>query len=271
LNGDWAKWVTFGQAAFLFRTEAVRVGPSLFKIPVSYDDRLRYTREGRNRNFGTFLNEAYGVQMNNAFRYRFAIDPNPEAETPEALRERPVAPFVAETGEMAFDGLFRITAPQAVGVFGEFSGKVALGVMDVEVASRGFRTVLLTALDGLPVAESGRMLLTNPGYVLRSRSAAAPAVAQRIVRYPGTTDWFTIEADLPSKPSGDLNGGAGPTWMMTTPVKVTLRTQFTDISVYPLDGAGRRGEALAVRAGVDGLEFVIGGEAPWYEIVGGLQ
>ena len=271
LNGDWAKWVTFGQAAFLFRTEAVGVGPSLFKIPVSYDDRLRYTREGRNRNFGTFLNEAYGVQMNNAFRYRFAIDPNPEAETPEALRERPVAPFVAETGEMAFDGLFRITAPQAVGVFGEFSGKVALGVMDVEVASRGFRTVLLTALDGLPVAESGRMLLTNPGYVLRSRSAAAPAVAQRIVRYPGTTDWFTIEADLPSKPSGDLNGGAGPTWMMTTPVKVTLRTQFTDILVYPLDGAGRRGEALAVRAGVDGLEFVIGGEAPWYEVVGGSQ
>jgi hypothetical protein len=272
LNGDWSKWVTFGQAAWLFRTEAVTTGPSFLPIPVPYEDRLRYTRENRNRSFAPFLNEVYGVQTDNAFRFRLAVDPDGTAGTPEQLQERPVSPFVAETGELAFDAgtkVFRIEAAQAAGIVGEWAGKQTAGPMDVELAGRGFRTVLLTSLDGLPIPESGRMLLTNPGYTLRSRNGAAPAAAQRIVRYPGTTDWYTVEPDQQAKPSGDLNGGVGPTWMLATPMRVVLRTQRTDLQVYPLDGAGKRLEAVAVTAGENGLEFVLNGEAPWFELAAG--
>jgi hypothetical protein len=269
LNGDWSKWVTFGQSAWLFRSEAVSIGPSLFKIPVSYDDRLRFTRENRNRNFAPFFNETQGIQTDNAFRYRFAIEPNPEAGTPEGLIERPVSPYVAETGELQFDTgskVFQINAPQVAGVLGEWVGKQTVGPLDVE--AEGFRSVILTSLDGLPVPESGRMLLTNPGYTLRSRNAAQPSAPQRIVTYPGTRDWFTVEPDVASRPSGDLNGGAGPTWMEKTPVRITLRTQWTEIAVYPLDGAGRRMEAVAVTAAEDGLQFELSADSPWYEVVG---
>ncbi len=267
LNGDWAKWGSFGQAAFLFRTEAVAAGPSLFKIPVGYDDRLRYTRENRNRAFAAFLTETYGIRPENAFLYRFAIEPNPEAGTPEALLERPAAPYVAEGGELQYDGrVFAIAAPAAAGVIGELSGKRTAGYLDVE--AEGFRAVLLTALDGLPVQESGRMLLTNPGHVLRSRNGAQPAAPQRMVNYPGTRDWFTVEADLGTRPSGDLNGGTAPTWMAEAPAKVRLRTQRTALTVYALDGAGRRMGEVAVTRGEDGFEFAIGTGAPWYELVG---
>lgn len=167
------------------------------------------------------------------------------------------------------NGTFVVNAPRAAGVTGEWTGKRTAGPMDVEIAGRGFRSVLLTTLDGLPVAESGRMLLTNPGHTLRSRNGATPAAPQGIVRYPGTTDWFTVEADQAGRPSGDLNGGVGPTWMSATPARITLRTQRMDLMVYALDGAGRRGAAVEVRVGADGLEFSIGEEAPWYEIVGG--
>jgi len=271
LNGDWSKWISFGQSAWLFRSEAISIGPSLFKIPVSYDDRLRYTRENRNRNFAPFLEDVFGIRTENAFLYRFAIEPNPEAGTPEGLMQRPASPYTAETGELQFDAgskVFQIRAPQAAGVLGEWEGKQTAGPMDVEVETRGFRTVLLTSLDGLPIAESGRMLLTNPGHTLRSRNAAQPSAPQRIVNYPGTRDWFTVEPDQASRQSGDLNGGVGPTWMSATPVRVTLRTNLTGIAVYPLDGAGQRMGALAVTASENGLQFVLGTDAPWYEVVG---
>jgi hypothetical protein len=271
LNGDWSKWITFGQSAWLFRSEAVAVGPSLFKIPVSYDDRLRYTRENRNRNFAPFLEDVFGIRTENAFRYRFAIDPNPEAGIPEQLMERPDSPYAAETGELRFDAgskIFQINAPQAAGVLGEWEGKQTVGPMDVVTETRGFRTVILTALDGLPIAESGRLLLTNPGHTLRSRNAGQPSQPQRIVHYPGTRDWFTVEADIASRPSGDLNGGAGPTWMEKTPVRITLRTQRTGLTVYPLDGAGRRMEAIAVVPSENGFQFTLAADSPWYEVVG---
>lgn len=270
LNGDWAKWVTFGQAAFLFRTEAVAIGPSLFKIPVSYDDRLRYTRENRNRNFGPFLEDVFGIRPENAFVYRFAIDPNPEAGTPNALTERPAAPYAAETGELQFDPaskVFQIRAERAVGVVGEWVGKQTAGPLDVETSSPGFRSVLLTSLDGQPIGQSARMLLTNPGYVLRSRNSGQPSQEQRIVNYPGTRDWFTVEQDLPGRPSGDLNGGAGPTWMSRTPIRITLRTERTDLMVYPLDGAGNRGDAIPATPTEAGLQSVLNADAPWFEVV----
>lgn len=272
LNGDWSKWISFGQSAWLFRSESVAVGPSLFKIPVSYADRLRYTRENRNRNFAPFLEDVFGIRAENAFLYRFAIDPNsPEAGTPEGLIGRPVSPYTAETGELQFDAgskIFQINAPQAAGVLGEWAGKQTVGPMDVEIETRGFRTVLLTSLDGLPLSESGRMLLTNPGHTLRSRNAGQPSAPQRIVNYPGTRDWFTVEQDQASRPSGDLNGGAGPTWMEKTPVRITLRTQLTEISVYPLDGAGRRMAAVPVTPSENGLQFMLGADSPWYEVAG---
>ena len=120
-------------------------------------------------------------------------------------------------------------------------------------------------------SETGIGLTTGATY--RSQPGAAPARAQAIVRYPGTTDWWTLEPDQIAKPSGNLNAGSRPTYMQRIEARMTLRTDAADIEVFPLDERGMRKSALDIRfiervdggfrihLQADGQEF-----APWYEI-----
>jgi hypothetical protein len=115
--------------------------------------------------------------------------------------------------------------------------------------------------------------LTNPGYTLRTQPGSNPPRPQQIVKYPGTTDWWTIEPDQASKPNGNLNGGNRPVWMERVEAFVTVRTPATKITVYPLDGKGWRMTPLASRdvERVDGgFRLHLQGEgsaaSPWFEI-----
>ena len=64
----------------------------------------------------------------------------------------------------------------AAGVFGALNkATVNAGNLDVQLGptARGFVSLLLTSLDGLAARDlRRRMLLTNPGYSLRSRESA---------------------------------------------------------------------------------------------------
>lgn len=265
LNGDWSKWITFGQSAFLFRTDAIRVPETAAQLPVSLEDRMRYTRERRNNNFSGFFN----VDPAQLLRRRVELDSGGEGAVPEALRSRAEVPAVAETGEFLYHQdakLFLLQAPMAAGLLGRWDGEMEAGPLRVE--SSGFRTILLTSLDGAPLETSRRMLLTNPGHTLRSRNAANPAEPQRVVNYPNTTDWFTVEPDPGGKPSGDLNGGVGPTWMSRTDAAITLRTQVRGLRVHVLDGGGRRIDELAVTEVEGGYRFALQADSPWFEITG---
>ncbi|MBM3785869.1 MAG: hypothetical protein FJW30_16015 [Acidobacteria bacterium] len=263
LNGDWSKWVTFGQSAFLFRTGAIRSPETALRLPVSLEDRMRYTRERRNNAFSGFFN----ADPMRLLTHRVELDTGGAGAVPEALRERAPVPAVAETGEFSFDQqtrVFRLEGPNAAGVLGTLNGSVEAGPL--RVVANGFRTILLTPLDGEPVESSKRMLLTNPGYTLRSRGAAAPPDIQRMIPYPNTSDWFTVEPDAGGKPSGDLNGGAGPTWMSRTDATVTIRSAIPNLRVFALDGSGRRAGEVAVTAVEGGYRFTLDAETPWYEV-----
>jgi hypothetical protein len=128
--------------------------------------------------------------------------------------------------------------------------------------SRGFAAVLLTPLDGRPLAASQRMLLTAPGYALRSLSNGQP---QELVRYGSATDWFTLQPEPGStRPSGHLDTGVGPNWMESLGATITLDVAASDFVVFPLDERGARRERLPVQA----RRFRLG-SSPWYEIVSG--
>jgi hypothetical protein len=164
-------------------------------------------------------------------------------------------------------------------VFG-FCGKrkVTAGAIDVELApsARGFASILATPLDGRPLGQSQRMLLSNPGYAMASAPNTDPPRMQKLVPYGGAADWLTIEPDVEGKPSGSRGGGVAPVWMERVEARVTLRTGVGKLAVYPLDGAGARlaplppGAVERVQGGfrihlqADGQAF-----APWYEVVAG--
>ena len=160
-----------------------------------------------------------------------------------------------------------IRAAKAAGAVGYFR-KIEAGAMDVELVAsdHGFATILLTALDDRPLAQSRRMLLSTPGYTL--------GTGQKLALYADTKDWWTFPPDPgSSKPSADRSAKS-PVLMERVESYITLRTSAKRLTVYPLDGAGRRlaalgakdvvrtGSAFRIHLQADGQAF-----APWYEIV----
>jgi hypothetical protein len=102
-------------------------------------------------------------------------------------------------------------------------------------------------------------LLTNPGYSLRSLN-------QRLVNYPGTTDWWTIQSSN-TRPSGNLNGGSGPTYLEKVEAYVTLRTRASSIVVRALDGAGEPvAEVTEIERVAGGFRIHLNADSPWFEI-----
>ncbi len=282
INGDWTKFASIGQAAWMLRTGAIRTGRDPVEIPLSREMRLRAGREKRNGAIPAFLAAALGVDADTAFLHPVRLGKDSEEPIPDVALRRIDCPCTADTGELTYDPLrrlFLIHAPMAAGVFG-FAGraKVTAGVIDLELAetARGFASILLTPLDDRPIAESRRLLLTTPGFSLRSQPATTPPRPQELVLYPGTTDWWTLEREpgFPAKPSGNLNGGSGPTWMERVEGFLTLRTTAGRLTVYPLDGDGSRLAPLAAAdvepvAGGFRIHFQADGQtpAPWYELV----
>jgi len=283
LNGEPHKLAQIGQAAWIFRTGAVRAGLQPVTIPLSRALRLRAGREKRNGAIPGFLQAALGYDSNTPFVHPVSIYSSETDRPSPAASVRLTAPFLADTGELRYDPaarIYKIHSEWAAGLVGFLGGAAhSAERLTVELASTtaGFAAVMVTPLDGLPLAASRRLLLTAPGYTLRSHPDRNPPQPQPLVNYPNTTDWFTLEPEAgSSRPSGNLNAGAEPNWMERVEAVVTLDLSATQIVVYPLDGAGSRLDSLAaaeIERTPAGFRFRLPGlsqtPTPWYEVVVG--
>lgn len=274
LNGDWAKFVNAGQSALLFRWCLAAPARETIRIPAGASTRRRFTRERRNGSFTPAFHLYSGYQDAAALRHRVELDPTAEsADLPADAIEPPGDTLSSDTGEIQLDRashIVTLSSPYAAGLFGELKDAPHdAGPLSVQLAptTRGIANILLTPLDGQPLAESTRMLLSNPGYTLRTQPGTDPARPQRIIPYPGQTTYLTLEPDQPGKPSGNLNGGAAPVWMESVEATVTLRLAGP-LRVYPLDGSGARQSELPLENTENGWRFTLG-SAAWYEITSG--
>ena len=270
LNGDWTKWVSFGQSAWLFRSGAIRAADQLIEMPVTEEMRLRATKERRNGNVHQFLSAVAGYDPGTAFAHRVAIAAAEDGSMP-ALRKYPGS-VASDTGEFSYNRdrrLWLIHGAAAAGVIG-FPGTdtVDAGAISVQLSEggRGYVSLIATALDGAPLEQSGRILVTNPGYTLRTQAGSTQP--QRVVNYGATRDWWTLEqeAAFNNKPSGNLSTGSQPTYMEQVDLWLTLRTTANEIRVHPLDGAGRRMSQVTDIERVDGGFRIRLRDAPWFEI-----
>ena len=276
LASDWNKLPGFGQSAWLFRSGAIRAGKPV-DVPMPIELRLRAGRERVNGRIAPFLEKALGIDPLSAISHAVRLAKDSSAAAPAALKAGNTG--ARRSQDFSYDPglrLFTVHAAKAAGVFG-FARKAQAGPLGVELdpATREFAAVLLTALDDRPLAESRHMLLTAPGAVLRSCESDPPRPL-KLVNYPGTTDWWTLERDkgYEDRPSGTNGPGAGPSWMERVECRVSIAVKAKALSVYPLDGAGRRLEALGAAHTVRGeggfqIHLQADGQAlsPWYEIV----
>ena len=277
LNGDWSKDVLLGQAAWLFRSGAIHAGKEPLDIPLSAELRLRSLREKQNWSIPKLLAAATGVDPASVFVHRVRLVKDGAAAARPAV---PTAPYQCDTGELTYDPdarLYLIHAPQIAGVFGYAGNRsVTSGPLDVRLAegAGGFATILLTALDGEPLSSSRHLLLSTPGYTLRTQPGSDPPRPQKLIPYPGTTGWWTLEPEPGStKPSADMNRGPQPVWMERVESEVRLKTTAHSIRVYPLSGTGTRMAPLpdsdvkreegAFRIHLQAIGRPM---SPWYEI-----
>ena len=282
LVGDWTKVPNIGQSAWMFRSGAIRAGLAPVNIPVSAEWRQREVQEKWNGGIAPFLAKYLGYAPETALAHPVRLAPDLDASLPDLAKAAPVGPSRSDTAEFTFDKenkQFLIHAEGAAGVYGFVRKRqiAKAGPLTVEpmASARGYVAILVTPLDGRPIANSERMLLSNPGYALRSQPGTTPASPQRIINYPATTDWWTVQVEPNStKPSGNLNGGNRPVWLERVEARVTINSPAQTYTVYPLDGAGRRlsplgeGRVERVEGGIrihlqaDGDDW-----SPWYEIV----
>jgi hypothetical protein len=278
LNSDWSKDVSLGQSALLFR-QGIRPARQALQIPVSMDVRLQLTRDRRNGSIAPALSKLMEYDPALALLHRVGLVRDDKAKWPP---QKTSGVLTSDTGEITYDAAARtmtVQASGAAGVFG-FTGtkKVTAGAVDVELApaSRGFVTLLVTALDQRTIRDSARMLLTVPGYTVGTQPGADPPRPQRFIPYGQTTEWWTLEPEPAAnpRPSGGTSGGTPPVYMERVECFVSLRTTASAIAVYPLDGAGQRLARLPAAdvQKADGgfrLHLQADGQAlaPWYEIV----
>ncbi len=282
LNGDWTKYPAFGQAAWLFRSGAIQRGVNPIDVPFTFDLRLEAGRAGRTGDMPGFMQGKLGLAPHQALIHRVRVVIDGDVELPPEVKAQPVPCCISDTGELTFDPgrkLLLIHADRAAGVFGfPEDWPVTAGALEVTLSksTRWFASILLTPLDDKPLRESHRMLLTVPGFTLRSRSKGGPL--QQLVNYAGQSGWWTLQPDteVPDRPSGTMSGGEGPVWMERVECFLKLSTTADALGVYPLNGSGKRLAALPAKDVVkapDGFRIHIQADgqayAPWYEIVAG--
>ncbi|MCX6628793.1 MAG: hypothetical protein NTW28_14325, partial [Candidatus Solibacter sp.] len=295
LLADVQKVVNFGQAAWLFRTGAIRGGRAPVEVPVSDAMKLRFVREKRiaepgsgvpdppngapvawvgileTGNVAAFLQSAAGYDPAMALVHpvRVALSEKPWRALPAVK-----SPYRSDTGEMTYDRerkLLLLHAPGVAGVFG-FAGtsRATAGPLSVELTpgGRGNVALLLTTLDGQPLGRSRRLLLSTSGDVRHTEPGSNPPhPLGGMVPHGGSPDWWALP------PPAVGTSGQWPVWMERVEANVTLKTEARRIAVYPLDGRGRRMQPLPARSiarlrGGFRIHLQAAGDqfSPWYEI-----
>jgi hypothetical protein len=161
-------------------------------------------------------------------------------------------PIVSDTGELAWyeggkrTGLVTVDTGRTQALVGfAATHHATLRNLGAEIRNQ-FATILLTSLDGKPLAQSGKMLLTTGSRVANSGMK-----------------WNESRTRLE-------NPGGPPALIEPVAGTVTLRNldQARGISVAALDGAGKPiGEAIAAKKTAGGWMFPIGTVVtPWYVV-----
>ncbi|MCJ7821496.1 MAG: hypothetical protein MUQ26_00180, partial [Armatimonadetes bacterium] len=169
----------------------------------------------------------------------------------ETSGSRPAMPALAWHPADPDGALFTLDSPCAKAIVGFAGGrKLDLGgfVVEMEPTDRGFASLILTSMDGKPVATSASLVLT-----------ALDKVENTGLQW---NEDRTFAANSWSQ---------GPTMAETVPASISIPTTARTATVYALDETGARSKAIPSTLSAGRLTFRIGPQdkAVWYEISAG--
>jgi hypothetical protein len=244
LRGDFTKLAQFAQCAAYFR--ALYPGTALTQsfIALSPDDRAMADGTGIVGNLASYLSKHFGIPPSVAMTRQIAL------ENAFHSGMRSTAP-VETSSYFFYDQAarrFAFGSAYAAGISGfiPVGHRVESSLLELTLAtgSRGFATVFLTSLDGTPLAESRRMLLSIPGFTMGTDTSGPQQLDAADLR----GHWRTILPKEGGLPSASLYKVAGPAQMERIPATVSLQLSVSSVSVFALDIQGRRLRPISSRA-----------------------
>ncbi len=275
LSGDWGKYVHAGQSAQIFRGGAMPTLPTQHNVALPVAARYAIGGQGKDDALDRFAADSQSVRAALAWQQRLAVDLAPDA-APAAVSP-PAAPQTGVTYDAAQKRLL-LSTPQVWGVFGRpsagWQGGDAWQLALQPGAESRHVSVLLTPVDGKPLATSQRLLLSLGSPTVGTQPGSMPARPKELVPYRNERSLWTLEPDPSAldKPSGSRYATA-PTWLRRQALCVRWNAAPSDraVTVYPLDGKGARqapleASQLARRGEVVTLKLA-SVASPWYEVV----
>jgi len=246
-QSDPVRWGQFPAAAMLFHRGDVRTARKT--VHVGWSEKEAFT--GRPSHIyaktSPFRAWTYVSKVRNAF-YRDAYQGN--ATLVRGVDEPPVptsSRYASDTGELVLDAVrerFTIDTPRtkaAVGSLGQ-AGDIDLGGVTVRCRTP-FAAVMVTSMDGKPVEQARRLLVTAV--------ARAENTGQAFCRN---------KTSVPQR-------GRAPVLVEPVDADVAIRTAGA-ATVYPLDETGKRRRPLAATFAGGALRLALeDARSPWCEIV----
>ncbi|SIT48042.1 conserved hypothetical protein [Paraburkholderia piptadeniae] len=237
LRGDLTKLIQFAQCSAYFRSLPPDTSLAQLTITLPRDDRIIAAANRIAGNLAPYLWKHFGVESALAMHRQVSIANGTTAGRQTAAAGRTSSYF-------AYDGTLRqftFGSAYAAGVSGylEAGQLVKSSVLGVTLSpdNRDFATVFLTSLDGKPLVDSTRLLLTIPGATMGTGAAGS----QRLQPVDSLGAWQTIAPEHGGAPSASLYQVPGPTQMERIAATIRVETAARHATVIALD---MRGEPL---------------------------
>jgi hypothetical protein len=279
LSGDLSKLAVFGISAAIFRQGLVSPGRDTVVIPIPPSVREAATKVGANGNVLSFFERRGELNKTDILQHKIGLDPSGYqiAKDFRQTRSSGAGPVQADNGQLRYwsNSLYVIDAPRVAGYVGFLPPDKSVSTKSTTLTSlstdAAFRSVIALSLDGKAIHESGHLLISVTAATARSSPDGSVLTMKP---YNGQRGWWTVKGTDGSSPSDKLPAGRTPTWMQRTPLSFTLKTVFSAVKVYALDGTGKRLSKLAPENVIresDGIRILIQPDANataslWYEI-----
>jgi len=247
-HSDPVRWGEFPAAAMLFHRGDVSVAKTTFRVGWSEADTFTAGPSHREARRSAFRHLTYLSKVRNAFGKHAAATKTAKLVWGARYAPPELRRYVSDTGELALETdrkLFTIDTPRTkavVGFLGALGREVELEGLSVE-CSNPFAAVMATSLDGKPIGQSRRLLLTA---VARAENTGQA--------------YYRNHSSVPER---------GRLPVLAEPIRGTVALPVPgQATVYPLDETGKRKEPLAatIKQGTLSLQLDAA-HSPWCEIV----
>jgi hypothetical protein len=267
LKGDWTKLMQFAQCAHYFRDGFPGTALPRAIISLPRDERITAALNNVSGNLASYLSTHFNVpasisterqiQLGDAARFSVQLKAGSQSSSYLSYDRSARQIVFGSSYAAGISGYLAVNRPVRSSIL-----ELTLGPR-----SRGFATAFVTSIDGTPLAQSTRMLLSLPGSTMGSAAKGPQQLESTGLR----DAWWTITPDTGSAPSSNLYAVAGPVQMERIPARITLYVRRANVSVYALDANGRRISKIEARTDGELVTFAVNGTgqpfAVSYEIV----